>query len=89
MQSFRKSPFIEAQAFEQEFYNINNYLPFLTRPRLAERRRSSSSRYSSLSNNRAGCNKPAGWKNLQNLCSFKTNLVFKSHIRLFLNDKAE
>ena len=39
-------------------------------------------KYSSLSNNHAGCNKRAGWKNLQNLGDFKNKLMFKSHQRL-------
>ena len=33
--------------------------------------------YSSLSNNREGCNKHAVWKNLQNLGYFKHQKVFK------------
>ena len=40
-------------------------------------------RYSSLSNNRAGCNKHAGWKNLQNLGDFKNEIVYKINLRLF------
>ena len=39
--------------------------------------------YSCLSNNRVGCNKRAGWKNLQNLGDFKNQIRFKTHVRLF------
>ena len=39
--------------------------------------------YSSLSNNRAGCNKRADWKNLQKLGGFKSQIEFKTHLRLF------
>ena len=39
--------------------------------------------YSSLSNNHTGCNKHAGWKNLQNLGDFKNEIVYKINLRLF------
>ena len=45
--------------------------------------------FSSLSNNHAGCNKHAGWKNLQNLGDFKNQIVFKTHLRLFLMTKQD
>ena len=34
-------------------------------------------KYSSLSNNHAGCIENAGWKNLQNLAYFKNQKVFQ------------
>ena len=37
--------------------------------------------YSSLSNNRAGCNKRAGWKNTLNFGDFKDKKVFKTPLR--------
>ena len=39
--------------------------------------------YSSLSNNRVGCNKRAGWKNLLYLGDFKNQKVFKLRQRFF------
>ena len=39
--------------------------------------------HSSLSNNRAGCNKCTGWKNLLNLGDLKIQKLFKTHLRFF------
>ena len=39
--------------------------------------------YSSLSNNGAGCNKRAGWKNLPNLGDFECQKLFKTNLRFF------
>ena len=37
--------------------------------------------YSSLCNNRAGCNRRAGWTNTQNFGDFKVKKVFKALLR--------
>ena len=38
--------------------------------------------YSILSNNRAGCNKRAGWKSRLDLDNFKTQKLFIAHLGL-------
>ena len=43
------------------------------------------SNYSSLSNNHAGCNKHAGWKNVLNLGEFKNQKVFELQLRFFFS----
>ena len=44
--------------------------------------------YSCLSNNRVGCNKRAGWKNLLYLGDCKNQKVFKLRVKDFSGDKA-
>ena len=41
--------------------------------------------YSSLSNNRSGCNKRAGLTNPLNLVDFKSQKLFKTYLRFFDN----
>ena len=40
-------------------------------------------KYSSLSNNRAGCNKRVGRKNLENFGDLLNQKMFKTHLRFF------
>ena len=55
---------------------------YLTKDSFIQKKESS---YSSLSNNRAGCNKHAGLTNSLNLVDFKSQKLFKTYLRFFDN----